>query len=141
MFSDKSRPRTFHPLTLLEGVCYFLLPWQIPDSKFKGENILFQFAIVGKAWWCPQWQKHGAEVLSIISDWKQMMQGRRMACSYQVPSLVVNNIPSQALDPNSSTMPKSIPPGRDGIQIQEPMGHFPFYIAGHLKGGLFLVFF
>lgn len=104
--------------------------WQ----QFKGENILFQFVVVGKAWRCPQWQKHGAEVLSIIADWKQMIRGRRMVCSYQVPSLVVYIIPSQALGPSSSTMPKSIPPGRDDIQTQEPMAHFPFCIAGHLKG-------
>lgn len=72
----------------------------------------------------------------MIADWKHD-RGRRTAYSYQVPSLVVCIIPSQALGPNSSTTPKSIPPARDDIQIQEPMGHFPFYIAGQLRGFFF----
>lgn len=87
------KAKSIPPTDSLGRSMLFLVTMANTWQQFKGENILFQFMV---------WEKHGGVHSGrsmVIADWKQMRRGRRVACSYQVPSLAVYVIPSQALGP------------------------------------------
>lgn len=136
MFSDKSRPRAFHPLTLLEGICYFLLLWEIPDSNLR-EKIFCFSSWSGKSMAVSTVAEARCRGSLHYSRLETDDTGKKsgLKLSSLTPSSAHHSQPGSG--PSCSTIPKSIPPGRDNIQTLWVTSHFT---AGHLKGFFFLFF-